>query len=76
MDESSVETTASNRQKLYRIGGMAALMAVLAALIKITITFLPGGSESLVVFFLLRRRQERQYDYKHARKLLDPPYNP
>jgi uncharacterized membrane protein len=56
MDKSSVETADSNWQSLYKIGGMAALIAVLVGLIEITITFLPGGNaspETIIDWFTL-----------------------
>jgi hypothetical protein len=56
MDKSSVETADSNWQSLYKIGGTAALIAVLVGLIEITITFLPGGNaspETIIDWFTL-----------------------
>ena len=40
------ETTDSNWKSLYKVGGAAALIAVLVGLIEIIITFLPGGGMS------------------------------
>lgn len=54
-----MQQSASNRSRwngIYRIGGMAALSAVLVALIEITITFLPGGNtsqETVLDWFML-----------------------
>lgn len=42
----NAEPVDSNWQSLYKIGGMAALVAVLVGLIEIAITFLPGGDVS------------------------------
>jgi len=56
MDKSTVETADSNWQGLYKIGGTAALIAVLVGLIEITITFLPGGNaspETIIDWFTL-----------------------
>jgi hypothetical protein len=56
MDKSTVETADSNWQGLYKIGGTAALIAVLVGLIEIAITFLPGGNaspETIIDWFTL-----------------------
>ena len=42
-----LQLTDSNRRSLYRIAGIAALLAVLLALLEIGVTFLPGGDASL-----------------------------
>jgi hypothetical protein len=51
-----IEAADPNWQSLYQIGGVAALLAVLTALIEIIITFLPGGmtsSETVIDWFTL-----------------------
>ncbi|MFH1632889.1 MAG: DUF4386 family protein [Chloroflexota bacterium] len=56
MDKSSAETAGSNWQSLYKIGGMAALIAVLVGIMEIAITFLPGGNaspETVIDWFML-----------------------
>ena len=40
----NVELSESNRKRIYRIGGMAALHTVVVAFSEMVITFLPGGS--------------------------------
>lgn len=40
-----LETTDTNWTSLYKVGGMAALLAVLVALTDIALTFLPAGAE-------------------------------
>jgi hypothetical protein len=55
-DEANTETTDSNRNNLYLLGGAAALLIVLTALIEIIITFLPGGyttAETVLDWFTL-----------------------
>jgi hypothetical protein len=50
------ETADSNWESLYKIGGTAALMAVLVGLIEIIINFFPGGSaspETVIAWFTL-----------------------
>ena len=39
----------ANRRSIYRIAGIAALLAVLLALLEIGVTFLPGGDASLEI---------------------------
>ncbi|MFH1632816.1 MAG: DUF4386 family protein [Chloroflexota bacterium] len=56
MGESSVETADTKWQSLCKIGGTAALIAVLVGLVEIIITFLPGGNvspETIVDWFTL-----------------------
>lgn len=56
MDTSSTETADSPWKGLYKVGGAAALTAVLVGLIEILITFLPGGntpSETVIDWFTL-----------------------
>jgi uncharacterized membrane protein len=56
MGESSIETADAKWQSLYKIGGTAALLAVLVGLAEIAITFLPGGDaspETIVDWFTL-----------------------
>lgn len=53
---SSTETGDAAWKSLYKIGGAAALLAVLVALVEILITFLPGGdvvSETVIDWFTL-----------------------
>ena len=42
-----VEPSESNRQRVYRIGGIAALLTVAVAFSEGAISFLPGGNVSL-----------------------------
>jgi hypothetical protein len=44
MDTSNFDNVDHHWQSLYRIGGTAAVLAVLAGLIEIAITFMPGGN--------------------------------
>ena len=52
----NLESTTSDWTNLYKLGGAAALLIVLTALIEILITFLPGGyttSETVIDWFTL-----------------------
>lgn len=43
-NEEDMELSESNRKRMYRIGGIAALLTLAVAFSEIVITFLPGGS--------------------------------
>jgi hypothetical protein len=56
MEETQVETVDCSWKGLYKIGGTAALMAVVVVLAEMMITFLPGGSvypETVIDWFTL-----------------------
>ena len=46
IETAKVEMTDPNWRSLYKVGGAAALLAVLTGLVEIIITFLPGGNAS------------------------------